>query len=262
MEMGLKGVVALVAASSQGLGKAVALGLAREGAYLAMCARRADVLEEAANEIRQETGTEVLALPADVSTPEGVSAVVAATVERYGRLDVLVNNAGGPPPGEFAKHDDEAWQKAFELNLLSAVRLIRASLPYLQESGRGRIINLTSSAVKQPVEQLVLSNSIRAGVVGLAKTLSVELAPYGITVNNIAPGRLSTQRIRQLDRNRAAALGITEEEASRAALSQIPLGRYGDPEELGNLAVFLASDKASYITGTTIQVDGGMIKGV
>ncbi len=262
MDMGLKGVVALVAASSQGLGKAVAMGLAREGAYLSMCARRADVLEAAAGEIRRETGTEVLALPADVSTEEGVNAIVSATVERYGRLDVLFNNAGGPPPGDFTMHGDEAWQKGFELNLLSAVRLIRASLPHLQKSGRGRIINLTSTSVKQPVEQLILSNSIRAGVIGMAKTLSFELAPYNITVNNIAPGRFATQRIKELDRNRAATLGITEEEAHRAALSQIPLGRYGEPEELAHLVVFLASDKASYITGTTIQVDGGMVRGI
>jgi 3-oxoacyl-[acyl-carrier protein] reductase len=160
------------------------------------------------------------------------------------------------------KHSDETWQKAFELNLLSVVRLIRAALPYLQASGRGRIINFSSTSVKQPIEGLILSNSLRAGVIGMAKTLATELAPHGITVNNIAPGRIDTDRVRSLDRNRASTLGISEEEAKRAQIENIPLGRYGEPLELAALAVFLASDKASYITGTTIQVDGGLVKGL
>lgn len=262
MDLGLKDTVAVVAASSQGLGRAIATVLAQEGASLVLCARNAEALEDTASEISLATGAYVLALPIDVSTGEGVDSVISAAVERFGRLDILVNNAGGPPPGDFTKHDDTAWHKAFELNLMSAVRMIRAALPYLQKSGRGRIINLTSTAVKQPIEGLILSNSIRAGVIGLAKTLSVELAPYAITVNNIAPGRVSTNRTQQLDRARAAAQSITEEEASAQTIAQIPLGRYGRPEEVGYLAAFLASDKASYITGTTIQIDGGMIKGL
>lgn len=262
MDMGLKGAVALVAASSDGLGKAVALGLAREGASVAICARRADMLEQVAEEIRSAAGVEVLVLPTDLSDESRIPGLVSSTVDRFGRLDVLVNNAGGPPPGEFTKHGDEAWRRAFDLNLMSAVRLIREALPHLKAGGRGRIINLTSSAVKQPVEGLILSNSIRAAVVGMAKTLAGELAPSGITVNNIAPGRISTNRIKELDRARAANLGISEEEARAATLSQIPFGRYGRPEELAHLAVFLASDKAGYITGTTIQVDGGMVKGL
>jgi 3-oxoacyl-[acyl-carrier protein] reductase len=262
MDMGLKGVVAVVMASSQGLGKATALGLAQEGANLVMCARSVGRLEEAAHEIREQTGAEVLAVPADLSTKEGISAVIQAAVERFGRIDVLVTNAGGPPPGDFTKHSDETWQTAFELNLLSVVRLIRAALPYLQASGRGRIINFSSTSVKQPIEGLILSNSIRAGVIGMAKTLATEFAPYNITVNNIAPGRIDTDRVRSLDRNRATTLGISEEEAKRAQIQNIPLGRYGEPSELAALAVFLASDKASYITGTTIQVDGGLVKGL
>jgi 3-oxoacyl-[acyl-carrier protein] reductase len=262
MDMGLKGTVALVAASSQGLGKAIARALAEEGANLVMCARRADVLEDAAREIREATGVEVGTVAADVSTAEGVGKALAAVEEKFGRLDVLVNNAGGPPPGEFVKHDDAAWQKAFELNLLSTVRMIRGALPWLQKSGRGRIINMSSTSVKQPIEQLVLSNSIRAAVIGMAKTLANEVGRYGITVNNVAPGRFSTDRIRQLDRARAQALGITEEEAGNLMREQIPLGRYGKPEELAYLVVFLASDKAAYINGTTIQVDGGMVKGI
>lgn len=262
MDMGLKGAVAVITASSQGLGKATALALAQEGANLVMCARGAERLDEAAREIGGLTGVEVLAIPADVSTEQGISAVVGAAAQRFGRIDVLVTNAGGPPPGDFTKHADEAWQRAFELNLLSVVRLIRAALPYLQASGRGRIINFTSSSVKQPVEGLILSNTLRAGVIGMAKTLATEFGPYSITVNNIAPGRIDTERVRSLDRNRASALGISEEEARQAQIKNIPLGRYGEPSELAALAVFLASDRASYITGTTIQVDGGLVKGI
>jgi 3-oxoacyl-[acyl-carrier protein] reductase len=262
MDMGLKGTVALVTAASQGLGKAIAIELGRQGANIVICARHADVLIEAVNEINGLSGTKVVSVTADVSTEPGVRSVVKAAIENFGRLDILVNNAGGPPPGDFTKHDDAAWQRAFEQNLLSAVRLVRTALPHLKESGRGRIINLTSTAVKQPIEGLLLSNSIRSGVIGMAKTLSVELAPFNITVNNIAPGRISTDRIRQLDKARAEATGSTEAEVRKAAEAQIPLGRSGRPEELAYLAVFLASDKAAYITGTTIQVDGGMIKGM
>ncbi len=262
MDMGLKGAVALVAAASQGLGKAIALGLAREGASVAICARRGDMLEQVAAEIRGTTGVAVLAVPADLSKEGDIASVVAAAAQQFGRIDVLVNNAGGPPPGEFSTLDDAAWERAFELTLLSAVRLIREALPHLKASGRGRIINMASTSVKQPIEGLILSNSIRAGVIGMAKTLSVELAPYGVTVNNIAPFRAATDRTRQLDRARAAAQGITEEQARQAVAAQIPLGRYGSPEDVANLAVFLASDKASYITGATIQIDGGAVKGL
>lgn len=262
MELGLKGTVAVVAAASQGLGKAVAMQLAREGANLAICSRRPDAIEETASDIRRETGVEVVAVTADVSTPEGPTALVHGAVGRFGRLDILVTNAGGPQPGNFTRQDDEAWHRAFELNLMSAVRLVRAALPYLRQSGRGRIINMVSTSVKQPVEGLILSNAVRSGVIGLAKTLASELAPDGITINNIAPGRFDTARIRELDQARAHAQGITEEQARQAAITQIPLGRYGRPEEFAYLAAFLASDKAAYITGTTIQIDGGMVKGV
>jgi 3-oxoacyl-[acyl-carrier protein] reductase len=261
MDLGLKGTVAVVAAASQGLGRAVAMQLAREGASVAICSRKQDAIQTAAADIRQQTGVEVVAVVADVSTPEGPEALVHAAVERFGRLDILVCNAGGPPPGGFSRqHDDEAWQQAFDLNLLSAVRLIRAAIPYLRQSGRGRIINMVSSSVKQPIEGLVLSNAVRSGVIGLAKTLAAELAPDGVTVNNIAPGRFDTARIRELDQARAKSLGITEEQARSEAIKQIPSGRYGRPEEFAYLAAFLASDKSSYITGATIQIDGGMVK--
>jgi 3-oxoacyl-[acyl-carrier protein] reductase len=260
MDLGLKGTVAVVAAASQGLGKAVAMELAREGANVVICSRKQDAIEAAADDIRRETGAEVVAVAADVSTPEGPDTVVRVAVERFGRIDVLVNNAGGPPPGTFERQDDEAWQRAFDLNLMSAVRMVRAALPYLRQSGRGRIINMVSTSVKQPIEGLVLSNAVRSGVIGLAKTLANELAPDGITVNNIAPGRFDTARIRQLDQATATRRGTTEEQARADALTQIPLGRYGSPQEFGYLAAFLASDKAGYITGTTIQIDGGMVK--
>lgn len=262
MKMGLKGSVALVTASSEGMGRAIALGLAMEGADIVMCARRADVLEDAANLVRGMSGVEVLPIVADMADEADIKRVVSTAGEHFGRIDVLVNNAGGPPHGEFVQQGEEQWQRAFELNLLSAVRLVREALPYLQASGRGRIINLTSTSVKQPIEGLVLSNAIRVGVIGMAKTLATELAPYGITVNSIAPGRIDTARIRDLDRARAEVLGVTEAEARKLAMEQIPMGRYGSPEEVANLAVFLASDKASYITGTTIQVDGGMVKSI
>lgn len=262
MDMGLKGTVAIAAASSDGLGKAAALELAREGANVVMFSRDTEKLTRAAAEISEQTGAEVLAIPGDVTKDGDIKAVVVGAADRFGRIDILVTNAGGPPPGTFMSQSDDAWRKAFELNLLSVVRLIRACEPHLRASGRGRIINFSSTAVKQPIDRLVLSNAVRSAVIGLAKTLAVELAPYGITVNNIAPGRFDTARIRQLDRDRAKAMGTTEEEARQAQLNNIPLARYGDPAEMAYLVAFLASDKAAYITGTTIQIDGGMVKGL
>ncbi|MDQ6693796.1 MAG: SDR family oxidoreductase [Chloroflexota bacterium] len=262
MEMGIKGTVALVTASSQGIGKAIAIALGLEGAKVAMCARHEDELEVAASEVRGMGGGEVLSIVADLSREADIKRLVAKTAERFGVIDILVNNAGGPPPGEFVEQSDDEWQHAFDLNLMSTVRLIRETLPHMQKSGRGRIINLTSTSVKQPIEGLILSNSIRAAVVGMAKTLSWELAPYGITVNNIAPGRVSTARTKQLDEARAAKEGISVAEAHNLNVGQIPLGRYGTPQEVANMVVFLAADKSSYVTGTTISVDGGLTRSI
>lgn len=260
MDMGLRGRVAAVAAASSGLGRAVAQGLAEEGAHVALCSRNEARVRAAAEEIESATGVETLAVVADVSREADARRFVREAAERWGRLDVLVTNSGGPPPGLFEELGDEKWQAAFELNLLSSVRMIREALPYMREARWGRIINITSSSVKAPVTNLLLSNSIRTGVIGMAKTISFEVAGDNILVNNICPGRIDTERVRSLDADRAQRTGRSVEEAKQENVAQIPLGRYGEPRELANLAVFLASEAASYITGTTIQVDGGSLR--
>ncbi|MEZ4546561.1 MAG: SDR family oxidoreductase [Thermodesulfobacteriota bacterium] len=262
MDLQLKNKVAIVAASSKGLGRAIALGLAREGARLTICARRESELEETAREIRGETSAEVLAIPADVSKTGDIHKVISGTLDKYSTVDILVNNAGGPPVGGFLDFSLEDWHKAVELNLFSTVTFSREVLPLMKESNWGRIINITSVAVKEPIDGLILSNSVRAGVTGLAKSLSKEFARYNITVNNICPGRILTDRIIQLASIRAEKEGKTVEEALESMGSDIPAGRIGRPEELASLAVFLASERASYITGTSIQVDGGLVKGL
>ena len=257
MELGLAGKVALVGGASRGIGRAVALGLAREGCRVAICARGRERLEAAAEEIRSATGAEVIAVPCDMSRADDIRRFVAAAVEAFGRLDVVVNNAGGPPPGPFEAHDDTAWSQALSQNLLSVVRTVREALPHLRSAGGGRIINITSVAVKEPIPGLVLSNAARLGVVGLAKTLSRELGPHGITVNNVCPGLTITDRIRELYGGRAEAEGRSLEEVLAEEGRRIPLGRLAQPEDVAALVVFLASEPARQITGTTVQVDGG-----
>jgi len=260
--MGIKDKVAIVAASSKGLGKAVALGLANEGAKLTICARGEEELLKTGREIESKTSTEVLAVPCDVSNTEDIKKVVAETVNKYSSVDILVNNAGGPPVGDFHDFSLEDWHKAVELNLLSAVTFSNLAIPYMKERKWGRIVNITSYAVKQPVDGLILSNTVRAGVVGLAKSLSNEFGPYNILVNNVCPGRIHTDRITQLATERAKKSGMTFEEALKSMDDGIPVGRIGQPEELANLVVFLSSERASYITGTTILADGGLAKGI
>lgn len=262
MDLGIKDKVAIVAASSKGLGKAVALGLASEGVKLTICARGKDELDKTAEEIARETSAEVLALESDVSKAGDIKNVVSETLNKYSKVDILVNNAGGPPPGTFLDFSLEDWQKAIELNLFSTITFSKEIIPRMVEQNWGRIVNITSVAVKQPIDGLILSNTARAGVVGLAKTLSNEFAPHNITVNNVCPGRIMTDRITQLATERANKEGRSIDEVITAMEQDIPLGRIGRPEELASLVVFLASEKASYITGTTIQVDGGITKGI
>lgn len=261
MDLGLRGKVALVLAASKGLGRASAAALAAEGANVVIGARNQQLLEETARQLQHESGSQVRAVPTDVNKPADLQAIVDTALREFGHIDILVNNAGGPPPGTFSSFDDEQWKAAFELTLLSVVRLVRLVLPSMQHQGSGRIITIVSTSVKQPIDNLLLSNAIRPGVIGLAKSLSIELAPYNITVNNVCPGRILTDRIRQTTRlEEKLQQGMSEEEALRGSVQDIPLKRLGKPEELAALVAFLASQQASYITGTTISVDGGLTR--
>lgn len=262
MDLGLKDRVAIVAASSQGLGKAVALGLAKEGAKLALCARTERALEAAAEEIRRQTGAEVMARALDVTVYKDVRRFVEDTVERFGRLDICVANAGGPPSKTFAETTTEDWEAATRLNLMSTVYLAREALPLMQQRRWGRFIAITSVTVKQPVEGLILSNAVRSGVSGLVKTLANEYGPYNVLVNNVCPGYTATARLISLTATLAGKEGVTPREIEERWARQAPLRRIGQPEEFANLVVFLASERASYITGASIAVDGGLVKGL
>jgi 3-oxoacyl-[acyl-carrier protein] reductase len=256
MDLGLKGKRALVLAASRGLGYASALGLAREGCRLVICSRDQQRIEAAAEAIRRDTGATVKALVADVSSGAEARRLVDAAVAEYGGLEIVVHNAGGPPAGETLQMSDEQWQKAFEQNLLSFTRIVGAAAPEMKKAGYGRVITIASSSIKQPIPNLALSNALRAGVWGIAKTMSRELGPQGILVNVVAPGRIDTERIAELDQANAQKSGKTIEDVRKASVASIPLGRLGRPEELANLVVFLASQSASYITGQAITVDG------
>ena len=262
MDLGLGGKVALVAAGSKGMGKACAMGLAAEGARVAICARTEADLAAATEEIRQKTDAQLLTVPADLTRLEDIRRVVRATGDAFGGVDIVVNNAGGPPPGAFDQMTDTQWQSAFELTLLSTVRLIREVLPHMRARRWGRILNIQSSAVKEPIRGLILSNGIRPGVVGLAKTLAAELGKDNITINTICPGRILTGRLLSLMEVRAREAGKALDDYLPEATDDIPLGRFGSPEEFASMVVFLASERASYVTGVTVQVDGGLIRGL
>lgn len=260
MDLGLKNKVALVAAGSRGLGRAVAEELAAEGASLVLCARDSRTLDEAAAAIAKSSNAHVLAVPADVTVTDDIKRVVETGIERFGRIDILVTNAGGPPAGRFDQLTHEQWEEAIRLTLFSAIELTRQVLPGMKERRWGRILNITSIAVKQPVENLLLSNSLRAGLTGFARTLANEVAAEGITVNNIMPGYTRTERLEELAQMMAEKQGISADEFRGKWEKEIPMGRLGEPREFAALAAFLVSERASYITGTSIQVDGGWIK--
>jgi 3-oxoacyl-[acyl-carrier protein] reductase len=260
MDLGLKGRVAIVAAASTGLGRAIAVEFAQEGAEVAICARRADELEKAAAEIKKAGGREALRQVCDVTDDLAVRKFVEAVENKFGRVDICVTNAGGPPSKKFLETSNEEWRKAVEMNLISAVSFAREVLPRMRKNHWGRLITITSMSVKQPVEGLILSNSIRAAVAGLARTLANEFGADGITVNNVCPGYTATDRLNELADKRAAVAGLSREKIFEQMAQQIPLGRIGKPEEFAAMVTFLASERASYITGTTTAVDGGWVK--
>jgi 3-oxoacyl-[acyl-carrier protein] reductase len=260
MDLGLKGRVAIVVAASAGLGRAVAVELAREGAELAICARRAAELEKTATAIRQAGGREAFWQVCDVTDYPAVQKFVAAVEKKFGRVDICVTNAGGPPSKKFLEISIEDWRAAVELTLLSAVYFAREVLPLMRKNRWGRLLTITSLSVKQPIDGLLLSNSIRAAVTGLARTLANEFGPDGITVNNVCPGYTLTDRLNELADKAALSAGISREKIFERWSQQVPLGRLGRPEEFAALVAFLASERASYINGTTIAVDGGFVK--
>jgi 3-oxoacyl-[acyl-carrier protein] reductase len=260
MDLGIKGKVAFVAAASKGLGRAVAEELAAEGASLVLCARNAETLKQAAEQIAETSNVPVFHIVADVSNAEDIKNAVRAGVEKFGRVDILVTNAGGPPAGRFESLSCEMWASAVNLTLNSVLELTGAVLPGMKNRGWGRILNITSIAVKQPVDNLMLSNSLRAAVTGFARTLANEVATHGITVNNILPGFTHTERIEELALAAAEREGISWAEAGAVWENEIPMRRLGEPREFAALAAFLVSERASYITGTSIPVDGGWIR--
>jgi 3-oxoacyl-[acyl-carrier protein] reductase len=262
MNLGLKGKVAMVAGASRGLGYAVARGLAAEGAMVSVASRHAESINAAAATIAAETGVLTLANAVDVRSAEAIQGWFDATITKFGGVDLLFVNAGGPPAGTALSFDDAAWEGAFELLVLSAVRMVRLAAPSMKLRGGGAIVVSTSAAVKEPIPNLALSNVVRSSVAALSKTLANELAADRIRVNHLLPGRIDTDRIRELDGLRATATGTSADEVKAAHSKVIPLGRYGSAGEFGSAAVFLFSDAARYITGASLQVDGGMIKSV
>ena len=261
MDLGLKGKRALVTGASRGLGFAIGRGLTLEGCRVALNSRDPQKVVAAAESLREQTDVQVVAVPGDVTGPENPSRIVAQAVEALGGLDLLVANAGGPPPGKFEDFDEAAWQQAIELSFMSHVRLIQAALPYLRQSEAASVLTVTSITVKQPLPNLVLSNSVRAATVGLTKTLALELGSDGIRFNSILPSWTMTERVVQLMEHRAHLNNTSVEEEIRKQSAQSPLGRMAAPKEFANAAIFLLSPAASYLTGVMLPVDGGMYKG-
>jgi 3-oxoacyl-[acyl-carrier protein] reductase len=260
MDLGLRDANVFVAASSRGLGRAAALQFSREGAQVVVNGRNVQRVEETALTIAQETGGNVIALPGDVTDSSTVQELVNQAASDLGGLDVLVTNAGGPPPGSFDTTPLDVWEEGFQLSFMSAVYLIHAALPYLRQSTRAAILTVTSTSVKQPIDNLILSNSLRMGVIGLTKSLAKELGPEGIRINSILPGWTRTDRVTELMQSRAQKQGITVDEAVARQAAGTPLARMGEPGEFANVAVFLCSPAASYVTGVMVPVDGGSIQ--
>jgi 3-oxoacyl-[acyl-carrier protein] reductase len=260
MDLGLKGKGVIVLASSSGLGKAVALEFAREDANVMLFSSNEDKLAQAAKDIKEETNKEVYYTVGNITDANDIKRVVKNAIDQFASIDVLINNTGGPPAGTFKDFSDEDWQTAYNLTLLSFIRSIREVVPYMQQQGGGRIVNLTSSSVKRVLDNLILSNTFRMGVVGLTKTLSQELAKDNILVNVVAPGRIATDRTKYLDTVKANKLGLTSEDVEQQSIKEIPLGRYGNPGEFAKMLVFLCSEANTYITGQTVLVDGGLVK--
>ncbi len=262
MDLGIEGKNAVVGGGSRGLGFAVAMELAREGANVAVCARNREGLEKARESMMRETGKEPLVFQADLGDQGQVREWISYGLEKFGTIDILVNNQGGPPPGLFEAVEDDEWDKAYDLIFKHVVRATRMVLPGMKEKKWGRILNIVSITVKEPSEDIILSNTMRAAVVALAKTISRKVAPYGITINNIAPGPFETERLRSLWEAVSKRDGVSLDDVKRKYVSEIPMGRPGRPAELASLAAFLCSERASYITGVTIPVDGGLSRGL
>jgi len=262
MNLGIAGKTALVCAASRGIGKAVALGLAKEGVNLIICARNEAGLRSTAHEIESSHSVKVLPIIADLTKASEIKSLIEETIDHFGWIDILVTNSGGPSTGPSLKFSDHDWEYAMVLTLLSTVRMCREVIPIMQRQGWGRIVNMVSVAAKQPLDNMILSNSLRAGVIGLAKTLSQEVAHENILINSVCPGWILTDRLVSVVKKRAESQGKTYEAALADIAASIPMKRCGTAEEVANLVIFLASERASYITGTTIQIDGGMTKGL
>ena len=260
MELGLKNKKVLVVASSQGLGKSISREFVKEGAHVVITSRRMGKLQEVKAEFDKIDQGQTEVIKADITNPQDIKALLDDTKSKLGGLDILVNNAGGPPAGNFMDFEDEDWQKAFELNLLSYIRIIREAMPLLSQSGDGRIINIASSSVKQPIPGLILSNTFRMGILGMTKTIAEEFGHLGIRVHTAAPGRIATDRVEHLDKFNADKEGKAIEMIRREREENIPLGRYGEPEEFAKCVLFLASSLSTYMTGQTFMIDGGMIR--
>ena len=262
MDLGIKGRVAVVGGGSKGLGKACAFSLAQEGAHVAICSRNAEDLEAAAQEIRTATGAQVLTVPGNLSRLPDIQNLIQTTVDHFGRLDIVVCNSGGPPEGRAVDTPEETWDRAIQMALSFFIRMGREAVPHLKKQSWGRIINILASTVYQPIDNLVTSGVTRMGAVAYAKSLADEVGRDNILVNNVAPGFLLTDRMVHIFETRGAETGVSTEEALKARSSSIPLGRFGRPEELADLVAFLASEKNGYVTGTTILVDGGVVRSV